>query len=144
VSDDISANISPASYQRFSKPFHDLVFQRYGGGGLHNCGPNPCLAGYLSHNPPPRSIDLSYQFSKVDLPRIKQVLKKRAFVYLGNCPTDPDEAIEAYGAIMELMTPDVIVVPHLSVPLNRQPREVYRRMRAIADEYAKRMDWGWE
>ena len=51
VSDDISANISPAMYDRFSRPFHDLVFQRYGGGGLHNCGPNPCLAGYLSHQP---------------------------------------------------------------------------------------------
>ena len=54
VSDDISANISPACYQRFSRPFHDLVFRQYGGGGLHNCGPNPCLEGYLSHDPPPR------------------------------------------------------------------------------------------
>ncbi|MCX7427162.1 MAG: hypothetical protein NTW96_16240 [Planctomycetia bacterium] len=44
VSDDISANISPAMYERFSRPFHDMVFRRYGGGGLHNCGPNPCLA----------------------------------------------------------------------------------------------------
>ena len=144
VSDDISANISPASYQRFSRPFHDLVFQRYGGGGLHNCGPNPCLEGYLSHNPPIGAIDLSYMYSKVDLPRMKRVLKKRAFVYLGNFPVDPEEAIEAYRQIMELMTPDVIVVPHLTVPLKSEPGEVYRQMRAIADEYAKRMDWGWE
>ena len=55
-------------------------------------------------------------FSKVDLPRIKRVLKKRAFVYLGNFPVDPEEAIEAYRHIMEFMTPDVIVVPHLTVP----------------------------
>ena len=144
VSDDISANISPAAYQRFSKPFHDLVFQRHGGGGLHNCGPNPCLEGYLSHDPPPRSIDLSYQYSKVDFPRIKQVCKKRAFVYLGNFPADPEEAIEAYQWIMELMAPDVIVIPHLIVPLKCQPREVRRRMRLIAEEYAKRMEWGWE
>ena len=143
VSDDISANISPACYRRFSRPFHDLVFQRYGGGGLHNCGPNPCLEGYLSHQPPPRAIDLSYQYSKADLPRMKRVLKKRAFVYLGNFPLDPAEAIEAYRQIMELMTPDVIVVPHLSVPLRSDPSAVYRRLRAIADEYAKRMDWGW-
>jgi hypothetical protein len=143
VSDDISANISPASYQRFSRPFHNLVFKRYGGGGLHNCGPNPCLEGYLSHSPPIGAIDLSYMFSKVDLPRMKKVLKKRAFVYLGNFPVDPAEAIEAYRDIMELMAPDVIVVPHLTVPMKADPGEVYRRMRAIADEYAKRMDWGW-
>ena len=120
------------------------VFQRYGGGGLHNCGPNPCLEGYLSHNPPIRALDLSYMYSHADLPRMKRVLKKRAFVYLGNFPVDPAEAIEAYRQIMELMTPDVIVVPHLIVPLRSEPREVYRRMRAIADEYAKRMDWGWD
>ncbi len=143
VSDDISANISPACYGRFSRPFHDLVFQRYGGGGLHNCGPNPCLEGYLSHDPPPRAIDLSYQYSKVDFPRIKRLLKKRAFVYLGNFPLDPAEAIEAYRQIMEHMTPDVIIVPHLSVPLKSDPPAVYRRMRTIAEEYAKRMDWGW-
>ena len=144
VSDDISANISPASYHRFSRPFHNLIFQRYGGGGLHNCGPNPCLQSYLSHEPPIGAIDLSYMFSRVDLPRMKGILKKRAFVYLGNFPTEPEEAIAAYREIMELMTPDVIVVPHLTVPLKSNPGEVYRRMREIAHEYAKRMDWGWE
>jgi hypothetical protein len=144
VSDDISANISPACYRRFSRPFHNMVFARYGGGGLHNCGPNPCLEGYLSHEPPIGALDLSYMFSKRDLPRMKQVLKKRALVYMGNFPADPAEAVDAYRQIMELMTPDVIVVPHVTVPLKNQPQEVYRQLRAIADEYAKRMDWGWE
>ncbi len=143
VSDDISANISPASYERFSRPWHDLVFSRYGGGGLHNCGPNPCLEGYLSHRPAPRSLDLSYPYSKRDLPRIKRVLRKRAFVYLTNFPADPEEAIGAFREIMELMAPDVIVVPHVTVAVRHEPQEVYRRMREIADEYAKRMDWGW-
>ena len=54
------------------------------------------------------------------------------------------EAIEAYRQIMELMTPDVIAVPHVTVSLKSQPGEVYRQLRVIADEYAKRMDWGWE
>jgi len=144
VSDDISANISPAAYQRFSRPMHDLVFQRYGGGGLHNCGPNPCLEGYLSHRPPPRALDLSYPYSKKDFPRIKKALKKRALVYVGDFPARPDEAIAAFREIMELMAPDVIVVPHVSVSVQNDPAEVHRRLREIAEEYAKRMDWGWE
>ncbi len=143
VSDDISANISPSAYQRFSRPFHNLVFAEYGGGGLHNCGPNPCLEGYMSHEPPIRALDLSYMFSRNDLPRMKRVLKKRALVYLGNFPTDAAEAVEAYREIMELMTPDVVVVPHVSVSVKSDPGEVYRQLRDIADEYAKRMDWGW-
>jgi len=28
--------------------------------------------------------------------------------------------------------------------LKNDPQAVYRRMRTISEEYAKRMDWGWE
>ena len=144
VSDDISANISPTMYDRFSRPFHDLVFQRYGGGGLHNCGPNPCLAGYLSHQPAPRSLDLNYEYSQHDLPAIKRVCRKKAFIYLGGLPAEPDEAIRVFREIMELMTPDVIVIPHVIVRPDKHPGELYRRLREVAVEYARRMDWGWE
>lgn len=144
VSDDISANISPAMYDRFSRPFHNMIFSKYGGGGLHNCGPNPCLAGYLSHNPPLRAVDLNYQYSKNDLPAIKIAFRKKALVYLGGLPSAPEDAIAAFRDIMELMAPEVIVVPHVIISVNDNPREVYRRMREIAAEYAKRMDWGWE
>lgn len=144
VSDDISANISPAMYDRFSRPFHNMIFEKYGGGGLHNCGPNPCLDGYLSHQPALGSIDLNYEYSKNDLPTIKETFRKKALVYLGGLPTEPDEAIETFRQIMELMAPDVVVIPHIIVPLDKNPGEVYRRMHAIAVKYAKRMDWGWE
>ena len=105
VSDDISANISPAMYDRFSRPFHDVVFQQYGGGGLHNCGPNPCLAGYLSHRPAPRALDLNYDYSKHDLPSIKQVCRKKGVVYLGGMPAEPAAAITVFRNIMELDGP---------------------------------------
>ncbi|MCX7427163.1 MAG: hypothetical protein NTW96_16245 [Planctomycetia bacterium] len=42
------------------------------------------------------------------------------------------------------MAPDVIVIPHVIVSVDSNPGELYRRMREIAVEYAKRMDWGWE
>ncbi|MEA1949876.1 MAG: uroporphyrinogen decarboxylase family protein, partial [Planctomycetota bacterium] len=144
VSDDISANISPAMYDRFSRPFHNMIFEKYGGGGLHNCGPNPCLAGYLSHQPAIRSVDLNYEYSKNDLPAIKEAFRKKALIYMGGLPPELEEAIETFRQIMELMAPDVIVVPHVILPVDNNPGEVYRRMHAIAEEYAKRMDWGWE
>ncbi len=144
VSDDISANISPAMYDRFSRPFHEMIFAKYGGGGLHNCGPNPCMKGYLSHRPPLRSVDLNYQYSKNDLPAIKKAFRKKALVYLGGLPSEPEDAIRAFHDIMELMAPDVVVVPHVIMSVRNNPREVYDRMREIATEYAQRMDWGWE
>jgi hypothetical protein len=144
VSDDISANISPEFYRRFSLPYHDRVLARYGGGGLHNCGPNPCLAQYLEHTPAPRSLDLSLRYSRVDLPAIKRVCRRRALVYLGEFPARPEEAIETFRQIMETMAPEVVVIPVLAVRPEDRPAEVYRAMRVIAEEYARRMDWGWD
>jgi hypothetical protein len=144
VSDDISANISPVLYRRYSTPYHNLVFARYGGGGLHNCGPNPCLAQYLEHTPPPRSLDLSYPYSKGDLAAIKKTCRKRALVYMADFPDCPTEALEAYRQIMERMTPDVIVIPTIGVTTGDDVPAIHRRLREISKEYARRMDWGWE
>jgi hypothetical protein len=144
VSDDISANISPALYRRFSTPYHNLIFARYGGGGLHNCGPNPCLAEYMGHTPPPRSLDLSYPYSKGDLTAIKKICRKRALVYMADFPDRPDKAIEAYRQIMEQMTPNVIVIPTICVTISDDAKEIHQKLRKISQEYARRMDWGWE
>jgi hypothetical protein len=144
VSDDISANISPALYRRFSTPYHNLIFARYGGGGLHNCGPNPCLAEYLEHTPPPRSLDLSYPYSRGDLDAIKRTCRKRALVYVADFPDCPAEAVEAYRQIMERMAPDVIVIPTVRATTSDDVPAIHRGLREISTEYARRMDWGWE
>ena len=59
-------------------------------------------------------------------------------------PAQLQQALAAFGEIMELMTPDVVVIPVLTVTTEDAPAELYRRMRQIAEEYAKRTDWGWE
>jgi hypothetical protein len=45
---------------------------------------------------------------------------------------------------MELMAPDVIVVPAYHIAPQDGPEEICRRLRPIAEEYARRMDWGWD
>jgi hypothetical protein len=138
--DDISANISSRHYRRFSLPFHDRAFARYGG-GLHNCGPNPCLEEYLEHSPAPRALGLSFLYSQRDLPRIKSVCRGRAFVYLSDLPKDPVLLVECCHHVMEQMAPDVIVIPVAAVTTADEPAEVHRRLLEISREYAKRMDW---
>lgn len=144
VSDDISANISPALYRQFSLPAHNRIFQAYGGGGLHNCGPNPCLAEYLQHDPAPRAIDLSWDYSKGDLPAIGTHCARRAVVYLIEFPADPAEAVRTYAELMEQMAPEVIVIPVLAVSPADDPAALAEKMRTIATEYATRMDFGWD
>jgi hypothetical protein len=59
VPDDICAQFSPEFFNRFSKPFNNRIFARFGGGMLHNCGPNPCASEYLRHDPPIKAVDLA-------------------------------------------------------------------------------------
>ncbi len=141
TSDDVAASFGPATYAEFSAPYHARIFEEFGRGGLHNCGPNPCHAAYVEHPCSPRSLDLADTYSHRDLPKMKVSLRKKAFILLSW--DGKPEPVAWYREIMELMTPDVIVVPMLHVAPEQDPEEVCRRLRPIAEEYARRMDWGW-
>jgi len=142
VSDDISANFGPKTYAEFSAPYHARIFKEFGCGGLHNCGPNPCHAAYVAHPYSPRALDLSDTYSHHDLPKFKQSLKKKAMIYLfWDGRTEP---LAWYEEIMNLMAPDVIVVPVFTFQAEDPAEETCRKLHRIAIEYAQRMDWGWE
>jgi hypothetical protein len=142
VSDDVSAGFSPAIYAEFSAPYHARIFKEFGAGGLHNCGPNPCHAAYVAHPLSPRSLDLSDTYSHNDLPKFKRSLRHKAFIYLFYAGGTP--VVEWYREIMELMAPDVIVVPVFTLNLQDEPEALCNDLRPIATEYARRMDWGWD
>ena len=142
VSDDICANYGPDLYNEFSAPYHERIFKEFGSGGLHNCGPNPCHAAYVSQALSPRCIDLSYNYSQGDLPKFKESARKKAFLYL---PKDVGgDPVEWFTGIMEALAPDVVAVPIVTLSTSDDAEDVYRKLLPIAEEYAKRMDWGWE
>jgi len=141
VSDDISANFGPEIYAEFSAPYHARIFKEFGPGGLHNCGPNPCHAAYVAHELSPRSVDLSDAFSHDDMPMFKKSFKQKAFIYL--FWAGQNDPVEWFREIMELMAPDVIVVPVFYLGAN-DAEAICRKLRPIAEEYARRMEWGWE
>ena len=118
------------------------IFREFGCGGLHNCGPNPCHEAYVAHEYSPRNLDLAREYSWGDLPKFKKSLKKKAFIYMGwDGQTDP---IEWYRALIDLMAPDVIVVPLFGFKPEDDPEGWVHKLRPLAEEYARRMDWGWE
>ncbi|MHB0857665.1 MAG: uroporphyrinogen decarboxylase/cobalamine-independent methonine synthase family protein [Anaerolineae bacterium] len=142
VSDDVCAGFGPRLYEEFSAPYHARILQEFGAGGLHNCGPHPCHAAYVAHEVSPRSFNFPDSFSHGDLPNLKVSFKKKAFIHLAwNGTGDP---VAWYRDIMELMAPDVIVAPLINLQPEDDPEGVVRALRPIAEEYARRMDWGWE
>jgi hypothetical protein len=139
VSDDVSANISPQLYNEFCGPYHNIIFEKYGPGGLHNCGPNPCALEYVSQKQSPGCIDLSYTYSKNDLPRLKKALGGKAFVYF-TWPGDEDP-VQWFRHIIEESAPDLLVVPVFYFKNPDAARETYPKLHKIAGEYAKQMNW---
>lgn len=145
VSDDICANFGPGIYREFSAPYHARIFGEFGCGGLHNCGPNPCHAEYVSHELSPRAIDLSDPFSHADLPDFKESLKGRGFIYLtfDRLKNPTIEPVSWYREIMELMAPHVVVVPVLFAKSVQEGKELFNKLKPISRMYAQRMEWGW-
>ena len=142
VSDDVCSSIGPSTYLEFSAPSHARVFAEFGRGGLHNCGPHPCHAVYTAVPLAPRALDCEEPYSHGDLPVLARSLRHRAFIYLGwdRVLGDP---VDWYQNIMEIMAPDVVVVPFIKLTPGDEPEVVCKRLRPVAKEYAHRMDWGW-
>ncbi|MBZ0098340.1 MAG: hypothetical protein K8F30_04610 [Taibaiella sp.] len=140
VSDDICANFGPDTYLEFSAPYHALIFKEFGCGGLHNCGPNPCHEAYLSYEFSPRAIDLSDTYSHADLANLKKSFKHKALIYLRL--DSSRNAVECFTEIMNLMVPDVVVVPVLCFKPGDEAEETCKKLLTVAREYAANREWG--
>ena len=143
-SDDISAMFGPGMYEEFSAPYHAAIYEAYGAGGLHNCGPNPCHEAYVAHELSPRYLDLMEDYSEKDLPKLKKSLKRKAFIRWGSDDKDIERIEKRFRGYMELLAPDVILVPSYTLPTAEEGDELYGRLYPIAVEYAKRMDFGFD
>ncbi len=141
VSDDISAQYSPEFFNIFSKPYNNKVYQKWGGGMMHNCGPNPCVSEYLAHDPPIHAVDLAWDWSKNDLQAFKEHFRQKGVIYFYFETGTWQENLADYRHVMETLAPDVAAVPCVWLTPEHDVADIYWKFREVSDEYAKRMDW---
>ena len=142
VSSDPCANYGPDLFNIYDKPFNSRVVKKYGGGLLHNCGPNPCAMEYLNHDPPLKGVNLSYKYSKNDLEMLKRHLGGKGVIYFLFDNETPEEALVEYTHVMETLAPDVIAMPIVFIhDETTDVPELYTRFRKISEAYAQRI-WG--
>lgn len=147
VSDDVSAMIKPELFQEFSIPANSRIFGKYGPGLLHNCGPNPCAGQYLEHTPPISGVDLSFQYSRADLPKFREPFRRKGILYLGMGFSSIDGTIADYRYIIESLAPDVIAIPSIVIGEGMVDAglcdvgRLYDELHAMSREYAARI-WG--
>ena len=140
VSDDFSATVSPEFFRRFSRPANSRIFSRYGPGLLHNCGPNPCVRDYLGHEPPIAGVNLAYEYSLRDIPAFREPFARKGIIYLGFSGS-PTEASARYRGVMDMLAPDVICIPQVTITENDDAAAYYAAMLEVSREYADRV-WG--
>lgn len=145
VSDDVCATIGPAIFESFSRPYNNRLFQPWGSGLLHNCGPHPCKQLYLAHNPKLKGLSVSYKYSYKDFPELRKIFAGWGIIHiLLDNESTPEQILQSFRHTMETLAPDVVGVPLCFVDDTWRDDDVtalYWDMRKIADEYAKNMNW---
>lgn len=147
VSDDMCAMYKPEFFRKFGIPVNNRVFEKYGPGTLHNCGPNPCLEEYLEHDPPLSGVDLDFNCSRAELPQFRGPFKGRGIIYLWMEYESDEQLLADYDYIVDSLAPDVIAMPSIAIPEEAVVagqcdfHRLHDTLRDKARDYARRI-WG--
>ena len=145
VSDDVCATISPETFKEFGIPYNNRLYQAWGSGLMHNCGPHPCKHVYLDHNPKVKGLSLAYKYSHKDFPQLREILAGWGIIHIiMDNELTPESMLTSFRHTMETLAPDVVGVPLCFVDDTWYDDDVtalYWDLRKIADEYAANMRW---
>jgi hypothetical protein len=76
LSDDPCANIGIPMFEDFSKPFNKKIYDAFGYGGFHNCGPHPSVDAYIDYGKDKvKAVNCSLKCTFNDLGRFVSAFK---------------------------------------------------------------------
>ena len=145
VSDDVSAALSPETFKNFSVPYNNRLYQPWGSGLLHNCGPHPAKSHYLDHTPRLKGVNCSYYYSHQEFPEFRRIFAGWGLIeaMLDHDET-PDEMLVCFREMVEAFSPDTIAIPVCMIGDTWSDDDIvdfYHDMRKISVEYALSMNW---
>ena len=145
VSDDICAALSPAIFRGFSIPYNNRLYQPWGSGLLHNCGPHPAKFQYMEHIPRLKGVNCSYHYSFQDFPEFRQIFAGWGIVEaMFDQDETPDQMVAYFRHMMETFAPETIAVPVCMVGdtwSDCDITDLYHAMHKIGEDYAANMKW---
>jgi uroporphyrinogen-III decarboxylase len=145
VSDDICATIRPAMFSEFSIPYNNRLYEPWGSGLMHNCGPNPSKHIYLDHTPKLKGLNCSYRYSHAEFPEFREIFAGWGIIEaMFDFGETPEQMLEQFRFMMESLAPDTLGVPLCIVDDSWSDSDItdlYWEMRKIAEEYAANMRW---
>lgn len=144
-SDDVCATIGPATFREFAIPHNSRIYQPWGSGLLHNCGPHPYKWQCLEHTPRVKGLNCSYHYSRAEFPELRKVFAGWGIVQvMFDLGETAEEMIAGFRYMMETLAPDAIGIPICMLDDSWSDSDIttlYWEMRKIGDEYARNIRW---
>ncbi len=145
VSDDVCATFSPEIFREFSIPYSNKIFQKWRGGRIHNCGPNPSIHLYLHHDPGINGLNCSYKYSKDDILKIKKAFSGKGIVeFAFDNGESVEEIVKGYEELADKLAPDVAAIPFLWLDdtwSDEGIKDVHHELKQISEKYSNEMRW---
>jgi hypothetical protein len=149
VSDDPCANFGIETFETFSKPFNKKMYDRFGYGGFHNCGPHPCAAAYCSYEEGNnrkrvKAVNCSLRFTYGQIDKYISVFSGSETLLYFLIEEDfynARQAVELYSEITEKGTKyNVICIPYYAIDSkshnDNEIKDIYSEFLKISKEYA--------
>jgi len=148
VSDDPCANFGIEAFETFSKPFNKKMYDRFGYGGFHNCGPHPCASEYCNYgngnNKRVKAINCSLHFTYREINKFMSAFRgtKTILYFLFEEEFyNSAEAVMLYKEIAEKGTEyNIVCIPSYSIDANlysdNDIEDIYDEFLDISKEYA--------
>lgn len=145
ICDDICSMISPTTFREFGIPYNNRLYEPFGTGLLHNCGPHPSKHIYMEHDPKLKGINCAYHFSRDDLADLGKAFAGQGVVEVSfDFGETADEMLEGFCFMMETLAPDTVGIPLCLIGETWSDDEItsfYWEMREVSNEYAAAMRW---
>jgi len=154
VSNDLAFGYSSKFFEKFALPADDKIYNKYGGGLLHNCGPHPAIEHYLRKTPKIYGLTCTaWDLDEKTLEKIKVLFNHKAILYVELRITQSIErTVKEYKRVVDALVPNVIAIPWMWVgpstslyPLpsymdvRRNTPILYSKLLKITKEYADKI-----
>jgi hypothetical protein len=145
LSDDPCANLGIPLFEVFSKPFNKKIYDTFGYGGFHNCGPHPSADAYIDYGKDKiKAVNCSLKCTFNDLGRFVSVFKDTGTVLyflLEEEYYDAKKSIGLYGEIINKgIENNIACIPLYaidnSVYSDEEIREIFDCFLKLSREYA--------
>ena len=145
LSDDPCSNLSIPLYDVFDKPFNKKIYDEFGYGCIHNCGPHPCAKVYINYGRDiVKAVSCSVRYTYNDLKKFISIFKNTETIIYFIFEEEHYNANMSIKLFKEIINQavenNVICIPYYaidnSIYSDNEIQDIYESFLKLCREYA--------